>query len=122
MRTFRSIVAIAIAAAPFAANAQQSQGLSPDQKAFIAYHYCMLQAGMDASKTAVAEDQVFDLAFETCAATRAQAAEIGRQVPALLTALEEADVQKRSNFPDWVRGVRERRAQFETQVRTAPAS
>jgi len=119
MRTFRGVLAIAIMVMPCVASAQQRQDLAPDQKAFIAYHYCMLQAGMDASKTPATEDQIFDLAFEACATTRAQAAQIGRQVPALLTALDEADAEKRSNFPDWVRGVRERRAQFEAQLPTA---
>jgi hypothetical protein len=39
-----------------------------------------------------------------------------------LAALDAADADKSANFPEWIKGVRERRKTFETQGITPPTS
>ncbi|MGJ0239363.1 hypothetical protein [uncultured Novosphingobium sp.] len=94
-----------------AASAQAPQTtLTPDQKGYIAYHYCMMQAAMAASKTAAKDEEVFAIAHAQCAATR-KSVIVGQEKNAgFLAALDDADKEKQANFPSWIKGVRERRA------------
>jgi len=111
----------AIAGVP--AFAQQTPAeLAPDQKGYIAYDQCMMHAAIKASHTDARNEDIFGVAKAQCASTRA--AVIGGQEHnrEFLAALDAADADKSANFPEWIKGVRERRKTFETQGITPPTS
>ena len=112
------VTGMAVTIGSASALAQQPAELGVDQKIYIAYHYCMLQAAMKSSHEASRGEEIYDRAHQGCATVRAQAAAHLAQFPELATALDTADAEKKANFPSWIKGVRERRG---TIAGSAPA-
>jgi hypothetical protein len=103
-------ISLAIAVAlPSQCLAQAAGQFTPDQKGYIAYDQCMMQAAIQASRTDAKDEEVFGLAKAQCAATRAQVI-IGQESNReYLAALDAADADKSANFPAWIKSVRARR-------------
>jgi hypothetical protein len=101
---------------PAAVLAQAPTDLSPDQQGYIIYHQCMMHAAIQASHTAAKDDDIFGLAKAQCASTRAAVIAGQESNHSFLTALDAADAEKAARFPDWIKGVRERRKAFEAQA------
>lgn len=108
-RTIYAFTLGVIAAMPSLALAQTSGELTPDQKGYIAYDQCMMHAAIQASHTNAKNEDIFGLAKAQCAPTRVQVV-IGQESNReYLAALDAADADKSTNFPAWIKGVRERR-------------
>ncbi|RXR29175.1 hypothetical protein [Sphingobium fluviale] len=90
-------------------------GLTGDQKAYIAYDQCMMQAAMRASRTPAKDEDIFGIAEADCAATRAAVVVGLESNKPFLDSLDAADADKAAKFPAWIRGVRERRAARDAQ-------
>jgi hypothetical protein len=85
---------------------------------YIAYDQCLMHAAMKASKTDAKDAAIYGIAKAQCAPTRASVI-IGQEGnKAYLAALESVDVDKATNFPSWINGVRERRRLREAQFAT----
>jgi hypothetical protein len=109
VRTILGFVLGVVAALPSLSLAQSLSDLTPDQKGYITYDHCVMSAAIQASYTTAKNEEIFGLARAQCAATRAQVVigqEDNRQY---LAALDAADANKATNFPAWIKGVRERR-------------
>jgi hypothetical protein len=98
-----------VVALPSQCLAQAAGELTPDQKGYITYDRCMMQAAIQASRTDAKDGEVFGLAKAQCAATRAQVIVGQEGNREYIAALDAADADKAANFPAWVKGVRERR-------------
>ena len=95
--------------------AQPAPEMAADQKGYIAYHYCMMQAAMKASYTDAKDEDIFGIAKSQCAATRSAVVVGQENNREFLAALDAADAEKAAHFPNWIRGVRERRSRFEAR-------
>lgn len=122
----RALTALIIASGVMPALAfAQTQASTPsppsaDQKGYIAYHYCMMTAAMKASHTDAKAEDIFRISKAQCANVRA-AVIVGQESNhQFLAALDAADQEKATNFPNWVKGVRERRLAFERGVVAKP--
>jgi hypothetical protein len=111
----RIAMALALAGASTAIAQVPSTSMTPDQKGYVAYHYCMMQAAMDASKTAAKDDEVYAIAHAKCAATRKSVLSGQDGNAEFVAALDAADAEKKANFPAWIKGVRERRVAREAE-------
>jgi len=122
LRAARAILPLlAVAPSPLAAQTPTSptpDSLTPDQKGYIAYNQCLLHAAIRASRTDAPDDAIYGLAKAQCAPVRASVIRGQESNREYLAALDAADAEKAANFPAWIKGVRERRRQFEA---TAPA-
>jgi len=102
------LAALCVAAPGLAQNSPAE--MTPDQKGYIAYHYCMLHAAIAASRTTAKDEEIYDIAHAQCATTR-KAVTAGQEAnKPYIAALDAADAEKKANFPSWIKGVRERRA------------
>lgn len=119
----RAIIALILTSTvSFAATAQTSMQLTPDQKGYIAYDQCMKYAAIRASHTDAKDEEIFGIAKVQCASTRSRVVVGQESNDAFLAALDAADADKSANFPAWIKGVRERRKSFEAQGVAPPAS
>ena len=109
VRTISAFALASVAAMSSLASAQTSPEFTPDQKGYIVYHQCMMQAAIRASHTEVKDEEIFGLAKAQCAQTRAQVI-VGQEGNGqYIAALDAADMNKATNFPSWIKRVRERR-------------
>jgi hypothetical protein len=124
MRKISGAFGLALAiAAPGMVSAQAASEMAADQKGYIAYHYCMMQAAMKASYTDAKDEDIFGIAKSQCAATRSAVVVGQENNREFLAALDAADAEKAAHFPSWVKGVRERRSKFEsTPTNNAPVA
>jgi hypothetical protein len=107
---------------PAMARAQTATELTPDQKGYIAYDRCMMHAAIAASRTDAKDEEIFGLARAQCASIRSNAISGQEGNREFLSALDAADADKAARFPAWIKGVRERRRQFDAKTAVlAPA-
>ena len=108
------LVAIALfLAAP--APAQSAPQLSAGQAAIV-YDQCLARAAVRASRTDAADDAVYGLAKQDCAATRASLLAGNEADKERIAALAAIDADKQANFPALTRKIRERRKAWEAEV------
>ncbi len=120
-RSAIGLVFLLFIAAPSTAQVNTAPQLTPDQKGYIIYDQCIMHAAIRASRTEAKDEEVFGLAKAECAPTRAQVVigqENNRQ---FIAALDAADADKATNFPAWIKGVRERRKAFDAKS-SSPAA
>jgi len=106
---------------PAIAHAQAQPELASDQKGYIIYDRCMMQAAIAASRTDAKDEAIFGMAKTQCAATRSQVITGQEGNREFLAALDAADADKAARFPEWINGVRERRRQRDAE-HAAPGS
>lgn len=114
-RLITGLVMAASMSAPAVGQVPVPSQLGPDQKGYIAYHQCMMQAAIKASHTDAKDADIFGLAKTQCAGVRAQVMIGQSNNRQFLAALDAADAEKAANFPAWIKGVRERRKSFELE-------
>jgi len=112
---------MALSILPGAAFAQEQPQLSADQKGYIAYHYCMMNAAMRASRTNAAAEDIFGLAKAECVSLRSSVIVGQEGNQQFLSALDDADQEKAANFPEWINGVRQQRLDFERRATEPPS-
>lgn len=110
-----SLIIAAILTVISPVSAQTSDELTADQKGYIAYDQCLMHAAIEASRTDAGDDSIYTMAKGACAATRAAVIVGLEQNKEYLAALDALDADKATNFPSWIKGVRERRAAREAQ-------
>ena len=103
------ILAFLLAGLPAIAFAQDEVAFTPAQKGYFAYDDCMKGAAVRASRTDAREEDVFGLAKAQCAATREKVVIGLASDREFLEALDQFDTDEETNFPDWIKVLRERR-------------
>ena len=88
----------------------------PDPLTSAAYDRCLAETAVRVAGTAVADQDVFAVVKQQCAATRASLA----RHPQMLASLDATDATSAANFPDWIARMRERR-QLRTVALNIPA-
>jgi hypothetical protein len=95
--------------------AQSGSQLSTQQAAII-YDQCLARAAARASHTDAADDAIYGLAKQACAATRANLLAGHETDRERVTALAAIDADKQANFPALTKKIRERRKAWEAEV------
>lgn len=113
MRSILAVLTLSMLGTSAFAQTQVPEELTAAQKGYIAYDQCVMHAAIRASRTPAGDEEIFGIAKAECAAIRSALVSSQSNNRELLTALDAADADKAANFPKWIKGVRERRRQFD---------
>jgi hypothetical protein len=94
---------------------QSALQLRTDQAAIV-YDQCLARAAVRASRTDAADDAIYGLAKQECAATRVSLLAGHEGDKERITVLTAIDADKQANFPALTRKVREQRKAWDAEM------